>query len=369
MPDKKLFTPGPLTTTMSVKKAMLRDFGSRDKDFIAIVDSIRKRLLQLAEVKKGPYESVLMQGSGTFALEAVLNSGISEEGNLLVLVNGSYGKRVAEMAKRMKIHCHILEFDETTQVEPEALKKYLDQAKVSFDLVCVVHCETTSGILNPIEQIAELLKKYSARLMVDAMSSFGGVPLSLNNSGIDVLVSSANKCIQGVPGFAFALVEKSYLESMQGQSNSLSLDLYDQWLVMEDNGQFRFTPPTHAILAFYQALKELEIEGGVNARAQRYANNHKVVIEGMNKLGFVTLLEKQDARSYIISSFAYPDEAWFNFSEFYQRLSERGQVIYPGKLTKCNSFRIGNIGDLNETDMQYLMKCIKDVITQMKAKN
>jgi 2-aminoethylphosphonate-pyruvate transaminase len=362
--DKLLFTPGPLTTSATVKRAMLRDAGSWHVEFNDLVRSVRERLLALAGVSQaGGYEAVLMQGSGTFGVEAAVTSAVPRDGKLLAVVNGAYGKRIVAMARQAGIATEVLRYPEDTPAEPADVARALD-GDASISDVAVVHCETTTGILNPIESIACAVKERERRSVVDAMSSFGGIPIDVARSGIDYLVSSANKCIEGVPGFSFAIARRAALEAAEGNARSLSLDLVAQWRGFEKNGQFRFTPPTHAILAFDQALRELDEEGGIEARAARYRRNHDVLIEGMRALGFRPYL-RPEVQSYIITAFHYPRHPSFDFDVFYRKLSERGMIIYPGKLTEVACFRIGTIGHIFEDDIRRLLDAVRATLADL----
>jgi 2-aminoethylphosphonate-pyruvate transaminase len=354
--SKLLFTPGPLTTSESVKAAMMRDLGSRDREFLEIVRDIRKRLLAIAGAQGGDYECVLMQGSGTFAVESVISSVIPSDGRLLMLVNGAYGRRIVQMARVHGIEVQVLESPENQKILAGDVRQHL-AATPGITHVAVIHCETTTGIVNPIVEIGKAVKDAGALYIVDAMSSFGAIPVSLANASIDFLVSSANKCIEGVPGFGFILARRAALEGTRGQARSLSLDLHAQWAGLEGDGQFRFTPPTHALLAFHQALNELDAEGGVAARSARYQENHRVLAEGMAALGFEPYLSQED-QSCIITTYRYPVDPGFSFEDFYSRLSELGLVIYPGKLSQAPCFRIGTVGRLNSEDIKGLLAAI-----------
>ena len=356
--NKLLFTPGPLTTSTTVKSAMLRDAGSRDADFLAVVRDIRERLLAIGGVAAGSYGCVLMQGSGTFAIESVISSAIPREGRLLVLVNGAYGRRIAQMARIHGIETEVLEMPENTKISPNAVGERL-AAGLPFTHVAVIHCETTTGILNPIEEIGALVAQAGATYIVDAMSSFGAIPVDLRAIHADFLISSANKCIEGVPGFGFVLARRESVQAAKGRARTLSLDLHAQWAGLEGDGQFRFTPPTHALLAFHQALLELEAEGGVAGRAKRYRRNHSVLAAGMAEMGFQPYLDAGD-QSYIITTYRYPLTG-FDFEEFYTRLSEMGLIIYPGKLSQEPCFRIGTIGRLEANDIERLLDAIRGV--------
>jgi 2-aminoethylphosphonate-pyruvate transaminase len=360
---KLLFTPGPLTTSESVKQSMLRDLGSRDREFLSVVSHIRRRLLELGHVVDGSYESVLMQGSGTFAVEAVLSSVIPRSGKLLVAINGAYGHRMAKIAKVLGISCEAIVFDEATPVLTKRVRAALAEDP-AITHVGTIHCETSTGILNPVPELGRIVSEMGRVFIVDAMSSFGGIAIDLAADKIDFLISSANKCIQGVPGFAFVLARRDLLEAAEGCARSVSLDLLAQWKGLESDGQFRFTPPTHALLAFSQALEELEAEGGVEGRAARYAANHKALMDGMTQLCFDAYLAPEH-RSHIITSFRFPAHSCFEFSAFYDRLSELGFVIYPGKISDANCFRIGTIGHIFPQDIQALVAAIRRVLAEM----
>jgi len=361
---KLLFTPGPLSTSETVKQAMLRDLGSRDPEFLEVVRKIRRRLLELGQVARGDYEAVLMQGSGTFAIESMISSVLPRDGKLLVLINGAYGHRMARIARTLGIATETLVFPESRPVDPAGVHDAL-RSDGAITHTGFIHCETTTGMLNPASEIGRVVKEHGRVFLVDAMSSFGGVPLDLAASGIDFLVSSANKCIQGVPGFGFVLGRRDLLISAEGRARSISLDLVAQWKGLESDGQFRFTPPTHVLLAFWQALEELEAEGGIAGRAARYAANQQTLLAGMTALGFDAYLEPEH-QSIITSSFLCPAHPNFDFHQFYQRLSEQGFVIYPGKVSDANCFRIGTIGHLFPDDLQSLVVAIRRTLEAMQ---
>jgi 2-aminoethylphosphonate-pyruvate transaminase len=365
--NKLLFTPGPLTTSATVKSAMLRDAGSRNREFLETVREIRERLLAIGGAASpkagGAYECVLMQGSGTFAIESVISSAIPRDGKLLVLVNGAYGRRIAQMARVHRIETEVMETPENCKIETRSVAERLAASR-GITHVAVIHCETTTGIVNPVEEIGEVVKSAGAVYIVDAMSSFGAIPVDLPAARIDFLISSANKCIEGVPGFGFILARRSRLLEAEGRARTLSLDLYAQWAGLEADGQFRFTPPTHALLAFYQALLELEAEGGVAGRGARYGANHAALMRGMTEIGIEAYLAPDD-QSHIITTFRYPDKPQFSFAEFYERLSQLGFVIYPGKLTAEPCFRIGTVGRLFLTDIKALLAAMRRVLEEM----
>lgn len=355
-----LLTPGPLSTSRGVRQAMLRDWCTWSSDYNEVVQGIRYRLVQMATSASG-YTSVLMQGSGTFSVESVIGSAVPEDGKILILVNGAYGQRMVKICERLRIDHVALDFGEVNPPNIDRLNDLLEQNK-SITHVAVVHCETTTGMLNDVKHIAEVVKAHDKIFIADAMSSFGGIPMDLNEWKIDFLISSANKCIQGVPGFGFVIAPVSRITACRGLARSLSLDLYDQWETMEaQKGKWRYTSPTHTVKAFAQALIELEEEGGIEARNKRYVQNHEVLITGMRKMGFQCLLSDR-IQSPIITSFLYPESPVFNFNAFYDNLKSLGFVIYPGKVTRHDTFRIGNIGHVFPKDMEKLIEAVKQSI-------
>lgn len=356
-----LLTPGPLSTSETVRQAMLKDWCTWDDDYNKeIVEVIRAKLTKLATEQEG-YTSVLMQGSGTASVEATIGSSIGPNDKLLVVDNGAYGARIAQIADYLNIATHVVAPGEVSQPNLDQVKAALEQDE-SITHVAIVHCETTTGMLNPIEAVATLAKEYDKTVILDAMSSFGGIPMDIGDLGIDFMISSANKCIQGVPGFGFVVAKQSELEKCKGRARSLSLDLYDQWHCMQANhGKWRFTSPTHTVRAFYQALIELEQEGGIGARHQRYQINQTTLVQGMRSLGFRTLLN-DELHSPIITSFYSPEHSDYQFKEFYDRLKAQGFVIYPGKVSNADCFRIGNIGDVYPADIERLIDAIKNAM-------
>lgn len=354
-----LLTPGPLTTSQAVREAMFRDWCTWDRDYNELVQAIRTKLVRLATARFEDYTTVLMQGSGTFSVEAVLSSVIPADGKLLVLTNGAYGDRMVQMARVHGIATEVVDFGEVTPVAAGPVEELLEKDS-AITHVAVVHSETTTGMLNPIADIGAVAKRFGKTFIVDAMSSFGGVPMDIADLHIDYLISSANKCIQGVPGFGFIVAKTTELIACKGRARTLSLDLYDQWETMEKhNGKWRFTSPTHVVRAFYQALVELEAEGGIAKRYERYKRNQEILGEGLERLGFRILLTKE-SQSPFITSIYYPDQEAFSFQAFYDRLKKAGFVIYPGKISQADTFRIGNIGEVYPEDMERLLKAVEE---------
>lgn len=359
MINYKLLTPGPLTTTETVKKEMLVDHCTWDNDYKQITQQIRGKLLQIAHVSEEEYTAILMQGSGTFGVESALTSSVGKNGKLLIAANGAYGERMEDIAKHAGLNYKILKFPYNVMPDAKIIAEELEKDS-SITHVSMVHSETTSGILNDIEAVAKVVKSARKVFIVDAMSSFGGVDIEVAKLGIDFIISSANKCIQGVPGFSFIICKRNELEKCKGNAVSLSLDLYDQWQCMEKDGKWRFTSPTHVVLAFAKALEELEAEGGVKARNVRYSNNNAMLIKNMESLGFKTYLNAN--QSPIITSFYYPENANFSFEKMYTFVKERGYAIYPGKVTDADVFRIGNIGEIYAEDMEKLNDIFKEFL-------
>lgn len=362
MKDKKsyiLLTPGPLTTTKSVKEVMMKDWCTWDDEYNNLVQDLRNRLLTLGVKNKNDYTTVLMQGSGTFSVESVIGSSMTLEDKMLIIANGAYGNRIAEIADVLNLKYEKIDFGEAGKIDVALIREELETG--DFTHLAIVHCETTTGRLNPIQAIGNLIKEFNISYIVDAMSSFGGVEINIEKLGCDFLISSANKCIQGVPGFGFVIAKKSAMERCKGNAKSLSLDLYSQWKTMEDNnGKWRFTSPTHVVRAFYQALLELETEGGVKARQARYTKNREILVRNMEEMGYSTLVEKENL-SPIITTFLVENEKSFIFKDFYNSLKEEGFVIYPGKITEAETFRIGNIGDIHPNDIERLTNVIKEI--------
>lgn len=357
-----LLTPGPLTTTATVKEAMLRDWGSRDAAFIALNRRVRERLVAMAG-GEGSHVCVPMQGSGTFVVEATIGTLVPAGGKALIAVNGAYGRRMATICDYYRRAHEVLETPEDVPNDPGAVDAALTRDP-DISHVLMVHCETTSGILNPVAEIARVTARHGRSLLVDAMSAFGAIELDARTTPFDAVMASSNKCIEGVPGVGFAVVRRSVLEQCRGNAPSLALDLHAQWAAMESNGQWRFTPPTHVIAAFDRALAEHEREGGVQGRGERYRRNCRILVEGMRTLGFETLLP--DAlQAPIIVTFREPGDPRFEFGTFYRKLAERGFVIYPGKLTVADSFRMGCIGALGEEQMRGALDAVAHALREM----
>ena len=359
--DPWLLTPGPLTTSPQVKEAARHDYGSRDRRFIDINRQVRERLVAIAG-GQGTHVCVPLQGSGTFVVEAMLGTFVPRDGKVLILANGAYGQRMAKICDVAGRRFSVLEAAEHTPVDPQALHRALaDDAQTTH--VAVVHCETTSGVLNPVETIARVCAEHSRGLLVDAMSAFGAVPLDARSTPFEAAVAASGKCLESTPGLGFCIARLEALERSRGNAHALSLDLRDQYVAMEKNGQWRFTPPVQTILSLHRALEEFEAEGGVAARGGRYRSNLTILVDGMRRLGFETLLPDA-VQAPIIVTFRMPADPRFAFEDFYERMRRRGYVIYPGKLTSAPSFRIGCIGRLGPAEMRGALAAIEGILEE-----
>ncbi len=360
----KLLTPGPLTTSATVREEMLVDRCTWDKDYKEMTQEVRASLLELAHANAEHYTTVLMQGSGTFGVESVLSSIPGEKDCVLVLVNGAYTERMCTILSYHHIAFKRLDCSWDSIPDDKQVEQFLQQ-NPDVTMVAMVHSETTTGILNDIEAVGKVVKNAGKLFIVDAMSSFGGVDINVPKIGIDFLISSANKCIQGVPGFSFIIARIEALKASKGNARSLSLDLYDQWRVMEkDGGKWRFTSPTHVVAAFHKAIAELKQEGGIAVRHARYAQCNKMLRDGMKALGFDAYIDPTH-QGPIITTFFYPENANFTFAGMYDYLKSHGYVIYPGKLTERDTFRLGNIGEIYEEDVKRVLKLFQDYLNEV----
>ncbi len=358
-----LLTPGPLTTSYAVKQAMLKDWGSWDDDFRAMTQAMRDRLLALIGPGSDAYDCVPIQGSGSYCVEAMLGTFVPKDGKVLVLANGAYGQRAASTMDYLGRAKVVLDKGDYLPPRGDEVARILaDDPGITH--VLAIHCETSSGILNPVEEIAEATCAAGRKLLIDSMSAFGAIPLEPETLGCVAFVSSANKCIEGVPGFGFVIALKSELEAAKGNAHSLSLDVEAQWSTMNKTGQWRFTPPTHVVAAFMEALSHHEAEGGVQGRGARYTRNRDVMVGGMRDLGFETLLADRWLSPIIVTFFCPADPA-FEFNRFYELMKDKGFIIYPGKLTVVDSFRVGCIGQMDEHVMRKVVEAAKDALAQM----
>jgi len=347
--DKILLTPGPLTTTLRTKLAMLRDWGSWDADFNAVTASVRKSLLAVIHGQDS-HVVVPLQGSGTFSVEAAVATLVPRDGHVLVLDNGAYCKRAAKLTTLMGRRCTVMGFDDAVQVSPAALAERL-QSDRTITHVVMIHCETGAGVLNPLQAISDVCAANGKGLIVDAMSSFGAIEIDARKTRFDALVAASGKCLEGVPGMGFVFIRKTLLDECAGRSQSLAMDLHDQYVYMEKTTQWRFTPPTHVVVALAEAIAQFEAEGGQPARLARYTSNYQTLITGMKKFGFKPFLDPA-IQAPIIVTFHAPADSRYDFKTFYAAARARGFILYPGKLTQIETFRVGCIGAIGPDEME-----------------
>ncbi len=360
--DKILLTPGPLTTTLRTKLAMLRDWGSWDADFNAVTAGLRRSLLQIVH---GADSHVVgpLQGSGTFSVEAAVATLVPRDGHVLVLDNGAYCKRAARLTTMMGRRCSVLTFDESRPVSAEALDDRL-RGDASISHVVLIHCETGAGVLNPLQAVADVCEKHGKGLIVDAMSSFGALEIDARKIRFDALVAASGKCLEGVPGMGFVFIRKAILDGCAGNSQSLAMDLHDQYVYMEKTTQWRFTPPTHVVVALAEAVRQFEEEGGQPARLARYTANCEVLVQGMAALGFKPFLDPA-VQAPIIVTFHAPDHPAYQFKAFYEAAKQHGFILYPGKLTQIETFRVGCIGAIGPDEMRQAVQAVGLAMREM----
>jgi 2-aminoethylphosphonate-pyruvate transaminase len=360
--DPILLTPGPLTTSLATKMAMLRDWGSWDSSFNAVTARLRQKLTAIIHAGD-THVCVPLQGSGTFAVEGAVNTLVPRDGHLLVLINGAYGKRLARLATMMGRRVSTFETADEVPTTAADVERLL-RADPSITHVGAIHCETSTGIENPLHAIAQVVAREGRRLIVDAMSSFGALPIDARTTPFDALIAASGKCIEGPPGMGFVFVRRDVLERCEGNSTSLALDLHDQWVYMEKTTQWRFTPPTHVVVALDTALNQYIAEGGQPARLARYTANCNTLLAGMRDMGFRSFLPSA-IQAPIIVTFHAPADAGYDFKAFYERVRDRGFVLYPGKLTQVETFRVGCIGAIGPTEMRHAVNAVRDALADL----
>ena len=350
-----LLTPGPLTTTLRTKVAMLRDWGSWDSDFIAVTARVRRALLDIIS-GHDTHAVVPLQGSGTFSVEAAVATVVPRQGHVLVLDNGAYCKRAAKLTGLMGRKTTVVAFDESEAVSPQALDEMLT-ADSSITHVVMIHCETGAGVHNPLQGVADVCARHGRGLIVDAMSSFAALEIDARKVRFDALIAASGKCLEGVPGMGFVFLRKDILASCAGNSQSLAMDLHDQYVYMEKTGQWRFTPPTHVLVALDEAIAQFQEEGGQSARLARYEKNYRTLVQGMAELGFKPYLDPA-IQAPIIVTFHAPADARYDFRRFYEAAKANGFILYPGKLTQIETFRVGCIGASDSVQMQQAVHAV-----------
>lgn len=365
MSDPFLLTPGPLTTSMRTKQSMLRDWGSWDADFNLITARLREGLIRILH-GEGTHECVPLQGSGTFSVEAAIGTVVPRDGHVLVPQNGAYCQRIAKICKVLGRKLTTFDYAEDAQIRAEDVDRALT-ADPSITHVALVHCETSTGILNPLHDIAMVVAKHGKGLVIDAMSSFGALDIDARKTPFDAVVAASGKCLEGVPGMGFVLIKRSTLEASAGNSHSLAMDLHDQWVYMNKTTQWRFTPPTHVVAALDSAVAQYFEEGGLAARGGQYAKNCRELIEGMAGLGLKPFLP-QNVQAPIIVTFHAPDHPAYDFKTFYNAVKARGYILYPGKLTTVETFRVGCMGQLGPRGIRGAVEAVAEVLEGMGIK-
>jgi len=360
--DRILLTPGPLTTTLRTKLAMLKDWGSWDADFIAVTASVRRSLLAIIHGQDS-HVVVPLQGSGTFSVEAAIATLVPHDGHVLVLDNGAYCKRAARITSLMGRRCSTMSFDEASPVDPQALAQRL-QEDASITHVVLIHCETGAGVLNPLQAVADVCERFDRGLIVDAMSSFAALEIDARKTRFDALIAASGKCLEGVPGMGFVFIRQALLDGCAGRSQSLAMDLHDQYVYMEKTGQWRFTPPTHVVVALHEAIAQFEAEGGQSARLARYTRNYQTLVAGMAALGFKPLLDPA-VQAPIIVTFHAPQHPAYEFKRFYDTAKHYGFLLYPGKLTQVETFRVGCIGAIGPVEMRQAVDAVAQTLRDM----
>ena len=360
--DAVLLTPGPLTTSLRTKLAMLKDWGSWDSDFIAITARVRQSLLDIVHGHDS-HVVVPLQGSGTFSVEAAVATVVPRDGHVLVLDNGAYCKRAAKLSHLMGRRTTVVPFAEDAAISPEVLQTHL-LADKSITHVVMIHCETGAGVLNPLQAVADVCQAHGKGLIVDAMSSFAALEIDARKVHFDALVAASGKCLEGVPGMGFVFIRKAILPQCEGNNCSLAMDLYDQYIYMEKTGQWRFTPPTHVLVALNEAIAQFEEEGGQTARLKRYQSNCSTLVDGMAALGFKPFLDPA-IQAPIIVTFHVPADPRYQFKTFYDIAKKNGFILYPGKLTQVETFRVGCIGAIGPAEMAQAVHAVALTLKEM----
>lgn len=360
--DPILLTPGPLTTSLETKQAMLRDWGSWDATFNKMTSSICADLVEVVH-GSATHVTVPLQGSGTFSVEAALANLVPRDGKVLVPNNGAYCLRILKILKYLGREHVALDVPEDKHPTAAQIEEML-KADPAITHVAQVHCETGTGILNPLPEIAEACARHGRGLIVDAMSSLGAIDIDVSKYPVDAVIAASGKCIEGPPGMGFVIARKSLIEKCQGNSHSLAMDLHDQYTYMQKTTQWRFTPPTHVVAAFRAALDQFKAEGGQPARGARYRKNCETLIDGMGALGFRTFLARE-VQAPVIVTFHAPGDPAYAFKDFYERVKARGYILYPGKLTQVETFRVGCIGAIDANEMRNVVSAVAETLKDM----
>ncbi|VVE12427.1 2-aminoethylphosphonate--pyruvate aminotransferase [Pandoraea pneumonica] len=357
-----LLTPGPLTTSPATRQAMLRDWGSWDTQFNQITASLCRDLVDIVH-GGDDYACVPLQGSGTFSVEAAIGTLTPRNARILVPDNGAYCQRILKICRYLGRDAIALPVPEDQAASAVAIDEALTRDP-SITHVAQVHLETGAGVLNPLAEIARVCQKHGKGLIVDAMSSFGAVEIDARTMPFDALIAASGKCLEGVPGMGFVIVKKSVLDASAGNSHSLAMDLHDQYTYMQKTTQWRFTPPTHVVAALRAAVDQFLAEGGQPVRGERYRRNCRALVDGMASLGFRPFLSPE-VQAPVIVTFHAPADGKYDFKAFYAAVRERGYILYPGKLTQLETFRVGCIGAIDDNEMRNVVTAIAQTLTSL----
>jgi 2-aminoethylphosphonate-pyruvate transaminase len=357
-----LLTPGPLTTSPATRQAMLRDWGSWDAQFNRITASLCRDLVDIVQGGED-YVCVPLQGSGTFSVEAAIGTLTPRSARILVPDNGAYCQRILKICRYLGRDAVALPIPEDQAASAAAIDEALTR-DASITHVAQVHLETGAGVLNPLADIARVCQKHGKGLIVDAMSSFGAVEIDARSMPFDALIAASGKCLEGVPGMGFVIAKKSVLEGSAGNSHSLAMDLHDQYTYMQKTTQWRFTPPTHVVAALRAAVDQFLAEGGQPVRGERYRKNCRALVDGMASLGFRPFLAPA-VQAPVIVTFHAPADSHYDFKAFYAAVRDRGYILYPGKLTQIETFRVGCIGAIDDNEMRNVVTAIAQSLTSL----
>lgn len=361
-----LLNPGPATTTDRVKQALIvPDICPREQEFGDLTKEVREKIVRVVNGTE-THTAVMIGGSGTAGVEACLSSVIGKNDKVLVIDNGAYGKRGETIIKAYNIPHETLKLEWDVLPTAECVEAKINETEGLTHLF-FIHHETTTGMLNPLDELIALCEKYNLISIVDAMSSYASIPIDLQKTKVDFLVSSSNKGIQGFAGLSFVVSNLKRLEATREiPPNNLYLNLWGNHTCLEKTNQFQFTPPVQVIYALNEALDEF-FEETMEGRYKRYCDCYDVMLQGMKDLGFKCLLPEEQ-HSKMLTTFYDPDVAEYDFDKMHDFLYERDITIYPGKVASLDTFRIANIGDLIPEDMKLYLKELANYLDSINAK-
>lgn len=362
-----LLNPGPATTTDSVKQAMVvPDICPREKEFGLLVEGIRNDLVKIIHGEK-THEAILFGCSGTGVVEACLSSVVPEGKTVLIASNGAYGERMKDICERYNIGHQDYDEEWGKPLRVSELESFLSRFPTQISHVAFVHHETTVGILNPLPQIAELCQHFGVELIVDAMSSYAGLPIDLRRDQVHYVISSANKCLQGMAGVSFVIAHRDSLEKTSlVKKRSLYLSLFENFVFQKKTLQMQFTPPVQLMYALRQSVDEYFQEGG-QVRFERYGRLYEILREGLLTLGFKFLVETE-YHSRLLTAILEPQHENYSFEGMHDYLYLRGFTIYPGKIKGTSTFRLANIGEIYPEDIKEFLRHLGDYLREYRIR-